>query len=95
MFGPAPFPSSPPIPPRPAEYSLAPEPPAFPRDEPPTRPDGLADPGAALFLRCYASSSPLDRKKLVRLIERWFTGSPNQRVLLEAIADEFARPTGE
>jgi hypothetical protein len=66
---------------------------AIPEDDEPTKP-GNGDPGHRFLQQVYADVTPLDRKKLIRLVEAWYGMSLTQRVILESVAGEFVRPTG-
>lgn len=72
--------------PRPAEYAYSPE------DETPTRPDGLTDAHLAVIVSVYRQECELDRKRLARLVEAWHSLTLDQRVLIESLAFEMARP---
>jgi hypothetical protein len=67
---------------------------AIPEDDEPTKP-GNGEPGVRFLTQVFNDlPSHLERKKLIRLVEDWYGMSPNQRVILEATAGEFVRPTG-
>lgn len=65
----------------------------IPEDDEPTRP-GNGDPGARFITQVYADVTPLDRRKLIRLVEDWYAMNSTQRIILESVAGEFVRPTG-
>jgi hypothetical protein len=71
--------------PTPAEYSYGP-------DETPTRPDGIADPALAVIVSVYRQESEVDRRKLSRLVETWHALNSDQRILVEWMAVELAKP---
>jgi hypothetical protein len=61
-------------------------------DEPPTKPDNATDPAALMIGRLFGELAPIDRRRLARLVEAWFTATLEQRILIESIAFEFAKP---
>ncbi len=75
----------PPLPSRPAEYSFA-------GDEEPTRPDGVACPHLAVLVSVYRQECELDRRRLARMVEAWHSLPLDQRILVEQLAFELARP---
>jgi hypothetical protein len=62
-------------------------------DEEPTRPNASTDPTAVVLAQVHSQLCELDRKRLAKLVEAWHASSMNQRVIIEHVAMEFARPS--
>lgn len=67
-----------------AEYS-------YTYDEEPTKPDGIADPAALMLVRLYGELAPIDRRRLARLVECWYSCDLDGRILTESIAEKLAK----
>lgn len=66
----------------------------YPEDDIPTRPDAApVDPTALVLVRIHGELTPLERKRLAKLVEAWYACSLNGRVIVESVALEFARPS--
>lgn len=66
----------------------------YPEDEIKTKPDAApTDPTALVLVRIHGELCDLDRKRLARLVENWYSVCLNQRVVIESVASEFARPS--
>jgi hypothetical protein len=66
---------------------------AHPEDDVPTRPDAVTDPTALVLARIHGELTPLERKRLMKLVEAWHACSLNGRVIVESVALEIARPS--
>ena len=71
---------------RPGGYALNPG-----EDEIPTRPEAV-DPSTLIMVRVYEGLTALERRHVVALLKAWQKCTLDQRVIIEAVAREFAPP---
>lgn len=62
---------------------------AYSEEDTPTKPDN-GDPDALAMARLYGDLNAWERRKVVSLLKAWSKCSLDQRVLIEAVAREFA-----
>jgi hypothetical protein len=55
-------------------------------DDLPTQPSSNSDPAATVVFRLFSDLAPIDRRRLARLVEAWFSADIEARILIEEVA---------